>query len=65
MIAFRLIKNFRESEDGVVTVDWVVLAAAVVGLGIATLAVVRGGVEDLARDISSQLESVNIDTTIK
>jgi Flp pilus assembly pilin Flp len=29
------IKNFRKDEDGAVTVDWVVLTAAVVGLAIA------------------------------
>lgn len=29
------IKNFRNDEDGAVTVDWVVLTAAVVALGIA------------------------------
>ncbi|KPP86833.1 MAG: hypothetical protein HLUCCA08_16245, partial [Rhodobacteraceae bacterium HLUCCA08] len=31
------IKNFRRDEDGAVTVDWVVLTAAIVGLGIAVL----------------------------
>ncbi|WP_146590625.1 Flp family type IVb pilin [Puniceibacterium confluentis] len=29
------IKSFRNDEDGAVTVDWVVLTAAVVGLAIA------------------------------
>ncbi len=29
------IKNFRKDENGAVTVDWVVLTAAVVGLGLA------------------------------
>ncbi len=29
------IKTFRDDEDGAVTVDWVVLTAAVVGLAIA------------------------------
>lgn len=29
------IKNFRKDEDGAVTVDWVVLTAAVVGLAVA------------------------------
>ena len=28
------IKNFRENEDGAVTVDWVVLTAAIVALGL-------------------------------
>jgi Flp pilus assembly pilin Flp len=35
-----LIKNFAKSESGAVTVDWVVLTAAMVGLGMATLMLV-------------------------
>lgn len=35
-----LIKNFAKSESGAVTVDWVVLTAALVGLGLAVMAVV-------------------------
>ncbi|WP_433962443.1 Flp family type IVb pilin, partial [Marinovum algicola] len=31
----KFIKNFRKDEDGAVTVDWVVLTAAIVGLAIA------------------------------
>ncbi|SMX27572.1 hypothetical protein TRP8649_01678 [Pelagimonas phthalicica] len=31
----KFIKNFRKDEAGAVTVDWVVLTAAVVGLAIA------------------------------
>ena len=49
------IKNFRADEDGAVTVDWVVLTAAIVGLGIAVLGTVRGGAEDLATDIEADL----------
>lgn len=33
---FNLIKRFHTEEDGAVTVDWVVLTAAVVGLAIAS-----------------------------
>lgn len=50
------IKNFRADEDGAVTVDWVVLTAAIVGLGIAVLGTVRGGATDLAGDIGTELE---------
>lgn len=31
----KFFKNFKNDEDGAVTVDWVVLTAAVVGLAIA------------------------------
>ncbi|SNT18203.1 Flp family type IVb pilin [Tropicimonas sediminicola] len=63
MKLFNLIKTFRNDEDGAVTVDWVVLTAAIVGLGIATLAAVSGGVSDLSNDISSQLAVSQIKTT--
>ncbi|MBY6201258.1 hypothetical protein KUV65_07795 [Maritalea mobilis] len=56
-----LIKNFAKSESGAVTVDWVVLTAAIVGLGLAVMAVVSGGVEDLAGDIDTQLTGQVID----
>ena len=63
MKLFNLIKTFRNDEDGAVTVDWVVLTAAIVGLGIASLAAVSGGVKDLSEDISSQLAVSQIKTT--
>ena len=48
-------KNFILAEDGAVTVDWVVLTAALVGLGLAVMAVVSGGVENLSGDIAQEL----------
>jgi Flp pilus assembly pilin Flp len=50
-----LIKNFAHSESGAVTVDWVVLTAALVGLGLAVMAVVSSGVENLGTDIRNSL----------
>jgi len=47
--------NFIKNEDGAVTVDWVVLTAAIVGLGIAVLTSVSGGTTTLAGKISSNL----------
>lgn len=58
-----LIKNFAKSESGAVTVDWVVLTAALVGLGIAVMAVVSGGIQNLSTDISTQLSGQGISTT--
>ncbi|WP_406736057.1 pilus assembly protein [Thioclava sp. GXIMD4215] len=40
MKLFRLTKKFRNEEDGAVTVDWVVLTAAIVGLGVAVVTIV-------------------------
>ena len=55
--------TFRIDEDGAVTVDWVVLTAAIVGLGIATLGVVSNGVDDLSGDIEGTLTGQRIVTT--
>ena len=50
---FKFIKKFRKEEDGAVTVDWVVLTAAVVGLGVAGVSTVQGGVDTLASSIKT------------
>lgn len=55
MKLFNLLKTFRDDESGAVTVDWVVLTAAIVGLGIAVIAAVSGGVQGLGDQISSAL----------
>ncbi|MBY5931864.1 hypothetical protein KUV51_02530 [Tateyamaria omphalii] len=43
----KFIKNFRKDENGAVTVDWVVLTAAVVGLAIAAYGSIYTGASDL------------------
>ncbi len=53
-----MIKTFSRDEDGAVTVDWVVLTAAIVGLGIAVLASVSDGSRTLANKISGELMSM-------
>jgi len=60
---FKLAKNFKNDESGAVTVDWVVLTAAIVGLGIAVLAAVSNGVDNLSNDINTQLSGQAISTT--
>lgn len=57
----KFIKNFRKDEDGAVTVDWVVLTAAVVGLAVAGVATVSNGVDTLAGDIESGVEAVDVE----
>ncbi|MEM7643303.1 MAG: hypothetical protein AAF366_12330 [Pseudomonadota bacterium] len=54
--------QFLRSEDGAVTVDWVVLTAALVGLGLATMSTVRGGVQNVSSDIDATLRSDIIQT---
>ncbi|MEL6644290.1 MAG: hypothetical protein AAFQ79_10175 [Pseudomonadota bacterium] len=55
MDMLKLAKRFKKDEDGAVTVDWVVLTAAIVGLGIAVIASVREGVNTLGQDISERV----------
>ena len=62
MKLFKLAQNFKRDEDGAVTVDWVVLTAAIVGLGIAVLSSVGGATSDLADTISSNLAAQSIAT---
>ena len=41
MKLFKLFKNFHNDESGAVTVDWVVLTAAIVGLGMVVMKIGR------------------------
>jgi Flp pilus assembly pilin Flp len=43
----KFIRNFRKDEDGAVTVDWVVLTAAVVGLAVAAYSSIETGATEL------------------
>lgn len=53
-------QQFLRQDSGAVTVDWTVLTAGLVGMGLAATAVISGGVEDLARDIDAQLREIEI-----
>ena len=57
MKLFAHIKNFAADESGAVTVDWVVLTAAIVGLGIAVVASVRTGTTDIGEAIETTLST--------
>ena len=59
------INTFKNDESGAVTVDWVVLTAALVGLGLAVMGVVRGGVENISNDIDAELMKDHVTTTFK
>lgn len=57
-----MIKTFAADESGAVTVDWVVLTAAIVGLGIAVITSVSTGVRNLGTDISASLTGATVAT---
>ena len=60
MTFFANIKTFAADESGAVTVDWVVLTAAIVGLGIAVIAAVRTGTNSVGTEIQTSLSSASI-----
>ena len=49
------IKNFRNDEDGAVTVDWVVLTAAVVALAVAVSTTVGTAVDTELANIAADV----------
>ena len=51
----RFIKSFRYQDDGAVTVDWVVLTAATVGLSVAVIALVADGAMDHSTGVGAAL----------
>ena len=64
MNLFSKVKNlfFYEDESGAVTVDWVVLTAALVGIAIAILALITTGLNGAATGINNVLISATPST---
>ncbi|WP_372571291.1 hypothetical protein [Ruegeria jejuensis] len=56
----KFFKNFRKDEDGAVTVDWVVLTAAVVALAAVAYQGISGGAEGLAGTVNSTLSGATV-----
>lgn len=52
----KMLKKFRDSEAGAVTVDWVVLTAAVVGLAVAAYTSIKGGSDTLTGNTATFIE---------
>jgi Flp pilus assembly pilin Flp len=52
----RIFKKFRKAEDGAVTVDWVVLTAAVVGLAVAAYTSIQTGATGLTANTATFLD---------
>lgn len=51
----KFFKNFSKDESGAVTVDWVVLTAAVVGLAIAGYATIKTNTETVTTSIGTKI----------
>lgn len=54
--------RFMKAEDGAVTVDWVVLTAAIVGLGVAVIGTVSDGALDHSSGLGAHLQSQEVST---
>jgi Flp pilus assembly pilin Flp len=54
------IQLFLKDEDGAVTVDWVVLTGAVVGLAFAVVLAIQAGATDTAGSIGARLSQAEI-----
>lgn len=53
--------RFITDESGAVTVDWVVLTAAVVGLGFSVILLFANGNETLADNLSTHVGGLTVD----
>ncbi|KCV83094.1 hypothetical protein ATO10_05772 [Actibacterium atlanticum] len=53
--------KFITSESGAVTVDWVVLTAAVVGLGFSVILIFANGNQTLADNLSTHVGGLTVD----
>lgn len=49
--------HFKNDDSGAVTVDWVVLTAAIVGIAMAVIALISGGVGNASNGINDGLET--------
>ena len=54
------LKRFIGDTDGAVTVDWVVLSAAVIGLGMLVLGPVAYGTENLTQKVADYIRAVEV-----
>lgn len=52
--------KFKKDESGAVTVDWVVLTAALVLVGGVVVTAVRGGMQNLAEKIDTELSGQSV-----
>ena len=56
MKLLNIFKSFKNDESGAVTVDWVVLTAAIVGLGIVVINTISPSIDSTAAVIAADLD---------
>jgi Flp pilus assembly pilin Flp len=57
MRSSRMLERFSSDESGAVTVDWVVLTAGIVGLGLVVLGTTAGGITEASVNMAADIES--------
>jgi hypothetical protein len=60
MIMSLNLTHFLTNESGAITVDWVVLSAAIVGMGVASVGAVRTGTASLGTEIEASLSGASV-----
>lgn len=55
-------RGFLRDEDGAITVDWVVVTAAVVGIALAVMTVLGGATHDYSEVVSSTMATRGVVT---
>lgn len=55
----KVLTAFCREEDGAVTVDWVVLTASIVGLGLAVLTAINGGLTTAMATLIANLGTIH------
>ncbi len=63
MTLFAAAGRFVDAEDGAVTVDWVVLTASVVALGVMVVTLLTGNMGSVGARVNSFMSSQPISTT--
>ena len=61
MVSF--LSTFLKDDSGAVTVDWVVLTAAIVGLGVSVITVIGKSATDRSEGLGAHLETRLITTS--
>lgn len=56
----QLYRSFVQSENGAVTVDWVVLTASIVGLGFVVVFAIGGGTQSSVVQVQESLLAVEV-----
>lgn len=54
------LKKFHRAEDGAVTVDWVVLTAAMAGFGFAVASIIVSSANDPANGMGTALANIEV-----